>query len=114
MLLKTTCLWYKKQPMTCPNCGAEMEQRAFMYVCSFCGRISAAERVMPAQKSSKDATQYYKYIKRNLSSILQNPHVDVKDLGDAFECISSKPFHPNDGLFALVNEMSFLVVRQDI
>lgn len=93
--------------MTCPNCGAEMEQRAFMYVCSFCGSISVAERVVPAQNKLKDASQYYKYIKRNLSSIQQNPHVDVKDLGDAFECVSSKPFYPNDGHFTLVKTLSF-------
>ena len=85
-----------------------MEQRAFMYVCSFCGSISVAERVAPAQnKLLTDASQYYKYIKRNLSSIQQNPHVDVKDLGDMFECISNKPFHPNDGHFTLVKTLSF-------
>lgn len=93
--------------MTCPNCGAEMEQRAFMYVCSFCGSISVAERVMSAQNKFIDALQYYKYIKRNLSSIQQNPHVDVKDLGDTFECVSNKPFHPNDGHFTLVKTLSF-------
>lgn len=93
--------------MTCPNCGAEMEQRAFMYVCSFCGSISVAERAVPAQNKLKDASQYYKYIKRNLSSIQQNPHVDVEDLGDAFECVSNKPFHPNDGHFTLFKKLSF-------
>ncbi len=93
--------------MTCPNCGAEMERHAFTHVCSFCGSISVAERVMPVEKDSKDATQVYKYIKRNLSAIQQNPHVDIKVFGDAFECISNKPFHPNDGHFTLVKTLSF-------
>ena len=84
-----------------------MEQRTFMCVCSFCGSISVAERVVPATKNTKDASHYYKYIERNLSSIQQNPHVDVKDLGEDFECVSRKPFYPNDGHFTLVKTLSF-------
>lgn len=48
--------------MTCPNCGAEMEQRAFMNVCSFCGSISVTERTLPSlSKSTKDEKQFYEY-----------------------------------------------------
>ena len=94
--------------MTCPNCGAEMEQRAFMNVCSFCGSISVTERTLPSlSKSTKDEKQFYEYIKKNLSIIQQSQFVDIKDLGETFECVSSKPFYPNDGHYTLDKSISF-------
>ncbi len=94
--------------MTCPNCGAEMEQRAFMNVCSFCGSISVTERVLSSlSKSPKDEKQFYEYIKQNLSTLLQSPFVDIKDLGETFECVSAKPFYPNDGHYTLEKSLSF-------
>lgn len=95
--------------MICPSCGAEMEQRAFMHVCSFCGSIAVTEgRTLPAfSNGQKNEQLFYEYIQQNLSAIRRSSFVDIKDSGEVFECVSAKPFFPNDGHYTIYKDLSF-------
>ena len=102
--------------MTCPNCGATMERSAFMYLCSYCGSIVDPEdddevvddEILSTSHVPNEENNaiFYKYVKANLQNIYQSPFVDIKDAGTVFECISSKPFSPNDGHYTLYRELA--------
>ena len=87
--------------MTCPNCGAELEQHAFMHVCPYCGHVSVDN--IHKEKPKEDGGSYrpYKNILGNLDAIQQSEFIELMQKADEFECISAKPFYPNDGHFHL-------------
>lgn len=94
--------------MTCPNCGAEMERHAFTHVCSYCGTINVAnETTRNRSKMIKDSSRFYDYISKHFQYIQQSPFVDTIQKKDCYECISSKPFYPNDGHYTLDKSLSF-------
>lgn len=87
--------------MTCPNCGAELEQHAFVHVCLYCGYVSADN--IHKDKPMVDSRSYRPYINvsGNLEAIQQSEFVELIQKENGYECMSAKPFYPNDGHFHL-------------
>lgn len=88
--------------MTCPNCGAELEQHAFVHVCPYCGYVSA-DNAQNDYDAKDDSESYHPYenILNNLDAIQQSEFVELIQKADGYECMSAKPFYPNDGRFHL-------------
>lgn len=86
--------------MTCPNCGAELEQHAFVHVCPYCGTItqmndSDADPVTNAIHNINNNPEYYNYIKENISYIQsQSYFVSVTQDDDSYRIQTVKDFHP--------------------
>lgn len=94
--------------MICPNCGAEMERHAFTHVCPYCGTINAAnETTRNRSQKIEDSSRFYDYISKQLHYIQQSPFVGIVQKQDCYECISSKPFYPNDGHYTIDASLSF-------
>ncbi|MDD7528779.1 MAG: hypothetical protein PUK04_04865 [Bacteroidales bacterium] len=95
--------------MTCPNCGAELEQHAFAHVCAFCGYISAKN--MPNTSDSAqvyETLKYYEYIKKNIQYLKSHSEfVSIKEDGTSYEIQCSKAFHPLDGQYQLYRDLEF-------
>ncbi|MBR4563920.1 MAG: hypothetical protein IKO26_05670 [Paludibacteraceae bacterium] len=87
--------------MICPNCGAELEQHAFVHVCPYCGYISADNIHNDKPKVDSGSYHPYKNILGNLDTIQQSEFIELIQKADGYECISAKPFYPNDGHFHL-------------
>ena len=86
-----------------------MERHAFTHVCSYCGYIHAGKetkRNIPRGKTEY-GSRFYDYISNNLQYIQQSSFVDIIQTKDCYECISSKPFYPNDGYYTIDKSLSF-------
>ena len=95
--------------MTCPNCGAELEQHAFVHVCPYCGTItqqndSDADSVTKVIHNDINNPEYYNYIKENISYIKsQSNFVSVTQDDDSYRIQTIKDFHPLERNYRLCN-----------
>ncbi len=86
-----------------------MERHAFTHVCPFCSSIYVAERIASLPRSWQQHTaSFYDYIQRNISYIQHHSAlVDIKELYDSFEIISSQPFYPRKNDLSLDKTIAF-------
>lgn len=95
--------------MTCPNCGADLERRAFMFICSYCGSTIAdnEHNRTTIQDEEETTSSFYDYVTRHYDYIQQSPFVNIQHNGRQIECTSAPPFYANDGHFHLDKTLGF-------
>ena len=86
-----------------------MERHAFTHVCPFCSSIYVAERIASLPRFWQQHTaSFYDYIQRNISYIQHHSAlVNIKELYDSFEIISSQPFYPRKHDLSLDKTITF-------
>ncbi len=97
--------------MTCPNCGAELEQHAFVHVCPYCGTItqvndSDADPVTSVIHNANNNPEFYNYIKENISYIQsQSNFVSVTQDDNSYRIQTVKDFHPLERDYRLYDKI---------
>lgn len=106
------------EQVICPNCGANMHIKNFVFICDFCGTRLTDNNytsIPPTKVHSAEIYIRFNYIKRNEQDINKSPFIQLYVHNDSYRIISIPPFFSNDGKYNLIrNFFIYLMYTNNI